>query len=69
MDAAAANTVPLDGELPTIPADVEDHPRTADFPSPMLWTGAVTPNYFRLMQIPSFQEECLPTRMGRMRRE
>lgn len=52
VDAAAANTVPLDGQLPTIPADVEDHPRTADFPSPMLWTGAVTPHYFRLMQVP-----------------
>jgi predicted permease len=51
-DAAAANTVPLDGKLPEIPGDVEDHPRTPDFPSPMLWTGAVTSNYFRLMQIP-----------------
>lgn len=52
VDAAMANTVPLDGQLPAIPADVEDHPRTADFPSPMLWIGAVTPHYFRLMQIP-----------------
>ena len=52
VDAAIANTVPLDGQLPAIPADVEDHPRTADFPSPMLWTGAVSPHYFRLMQIP-----------------
>ncbi len=52
VDAAAVNTVPLDGQIPAIPADVEDHPRSADFPSPMLWTGAVTPNYFRLMQIP-----------------
>ncbi len=52
VDAAIANTVPLDGQLPAIPADVEDHPRTAEFPSPMLWTGAVTPNYFRLMHIP-----------------
>ncbi len=52
ISVAAANTVPLDGQLPTIPADVQDHPRTADFPSPMLWTGAVTPSYFRLMQIP-----------------
>lgn len=52
VDAAVANTVPLDGQLPAIPADVEDHPRTADFPSPMLWTGAVTAQYFRLMQIP-----------------
>ena len=52
IDVAAANTVPLDGQLPAIPADVEDHPRTPDFPSPMLWTGAVTPGYFRLLQIP-----------------
>lgn len=52
VDAAVANTVPLDGQLPAIPADVEDHPRTAEFPSPMLWTGAVTPHYFQLMQIP-----------------
>ncbi|MFL6350812.1 MAG: ABC transporter permease [Bryobacteraceae bacterium] len=52
VDAAIANTVPLDGQLPAIPADVEDHPRTPDFPSPMLWTGAVASNYFRLMQIP-----------------
>jgi putative ABC transport system permease protein len=46
------NTVPLDGMLPAIPADVEDHPKTADFPAPMLWTGAITPNYLGLMQIP-----------------
>ncbi len=52
LSVAAANTVPLDGQLPTIAADVQDHPRTADFPSPVLWTGAVTPSYFRLMQIP-----------------
>lgn len=52
VDVAGANTVPLDGQLPAIPTDVEDHPRTADFPSPMLWIGAVTPSYFRLMQIP-----------------
>lgn len=51
-NVAAANATPLDGQLPAIPADVQDHPRTADFPSPMLWTGAVTPSYFRLMQIP-----------------
>ncbi|HEX4230959.1 MAG TPA: ABC transporter permease [Bryobacteraceae bacterium] len=51
-DAAVVNTVPLDGMLPAIPADVEDHPKTADFPAPMLWTGAITPNYLRLMQIP-----------------
>jgi predicted permease len=51
-DAAIANTLPLDGQLPALPADVEDHPKTADFPAPMLWAGAVSPDYFRLMQIP-----------------
>jgi predicted permease len=49
---AIANTVPLDGELPAIAADLEDHPKTADFPSPMLWTGAITPGYLPLMGIP-----------------
>jgi predicted permease len=49
---ALANTVPLDGELPAMAADVEDHPKTADFPSPMLWTGAITPGYLPLMGIP-----------------
>jgi predicted permease len=52
VDAAVANTVPLDGQLPAIPVDVENHPRTADFPSPMFWAGAVSSHYFRLMQIP-----------------
>ena len=52
VDAAVANTVPLDGQLPVIPADVEDHPRTAEFPSPMFWIGAVTPHYFQMLQIP-----------------
>ncbi len=50
--AAIANTVPLDGQFPTIPVDVEDHPKTADFPAPMFWTGAVTADYFRMLRIP-----------------
>jgi predicted permease len=51
-DVAIANTVPLDGQLPSIPVDVEDHPKTADFPAPMFWTGAVSPDYFRMLHIP-----------------
>jgi putative ABC transport system permease protein len=51
-DVAAANTVPLDGKFPAIPADVEDHPKSADFPAPMLWAGAVTAGYLPLMRIP-----------------
>ena len=49
---ALVNTLPLDGGLPAIAADVEDHPKTADFPAPMLWTGAISPNYLELMHIP-----------------
>jgi putative ABC transport system permease protein len=52
LEAAIANAVPLDGTLPSIPTDVEDHPKSADFPAPMLWAGAITPNYLPLMQIP-----------------
>jgi putative ABC transport system permease protein len=52
VDATVVNTVPLDGKLPALAVDVEGHPKTAEFPAPMLWTGAITPNYLRLMQIP-----------------
>jgi len=51
-DVAAANTVPLDGRYPAIPADVEGHPKSADFPAPMLWAGAVTADYLSLLHIP-----------------
>ncbi|MGC4051797.1 MAG: ABC transporter permease [Paludibaculum sp.] len=50
--AAVANSVPLDGQAPTIPVDVEGHPKTADNPAPMFWFGAVTSGYFDLMKIP-----------------
>jgi predicted permease len=52
VDAALANTVPMDGNLPSFPVDVENHPKTADFPAPMFWTGAISPGYQRLMGIP-----------------
>jgi putative ABC transport system permease protein len=51
-DVAIANTVPLDGQFPFIPVDLEDHPKSADFPAPMFWTGAVSPDYFRMLGIP-----------------
>jgi predicted permease len=50
-DVAIANHVPLDGELPNIPAEVEGHPFTAGHPTPMLWAGAITPDYFQIMHI------------------
>jgi predicted permease len=52
VDAALANTVPMDGSLPSVSVDVEDHPKTADFPAPMFWEGAISPGYQRLMGIP-----------------
>jgi predicted permease len=48
---AISNSVPLDGALPTLPIDVEGHPKTADHPAPMVWFGAVSPDYFRMLHI------------------
>lgn len=50
--AAVANSVPLDGRVPTTPVDIEGHPKTADFPAPMLWLEAVSPGYLGTMRIP-----------------
>lgn len=50
--AAIANTVPLDPSMPMIPVDVEGHPKSVDFPAPMMWAGAVSSDYLRLMGIP-----------------
>ena len=51
-DAAVANALPLDGEQPIIPVDVEGHPKSADHPSPVLWAGAISPAYIHMMGIP-----------------
>jgi len=32
--------------------DVEGHPKTADFPAPMFWAGAIAPDYFQMLHIP-----------------
>jgi predicted permease len=48
---AISNSVPFDGDLPTIPIDVEGHPKTVDHPAPMVWFGAVSPDYFRILHI------------------
>jgi putative ABC transport system permease protein len=54
--AAAANTVPLTGEVPYVVAEVEDHPlREGEALAPLLWAGAITPDYFHLMGIPILQ--------------
>jgi putative ABC transport system permease protein len=51
-DVAVANTIPLDGQIPSLPFDVEGHPKTADFPAPLFWAGAITPDYFQMLHIP-----------------
>ena len=58
-EVALANTLPMDGTLPLIAADVENHPRTADHPSPMLWAGAVSAGYLKLMGIPLLEGRSL----------
>jgi putative ABC transport system permease protein len=50
--AAVANSVPLDGTLPTVPVDVEGHPKSIEHPAPLFWFGAVSPDYTRLLRIP-----------------
>ncbi len=51
-DVAATNVLPLSGEVPSIPVEAEGHPIAPDTLAPMLWAGAVTPEYFRVMGIP-----------------
>jgi putative ABC transport system permease protein len=51
-DAAVASAVPLDSEQPDLPVDVEGHPKSVDHPAPMLWSGAVSPGYIRMLRIP-----------------
>jgi predicted permease len=50
---AAANALPLGGQIPALPAELEDHrivPGETTYP--VLWGAAVTPSYFRILQIP-----------------
>jgi predicted permease len=52
-DAAAANTIPMAADIPSIPVAVEGHPYIPGHTLwPMFWAGAVTPPYFHLMRIP-----------------
>jgi putative ABC transport system permease protein len=51
-DVAAANTAPLNSEIPILPVEMEGHPFTPGNPATLLWVGAVTPGYFQIMRIP-----------------
>lgn len=52
-EVAIANTLPMDGRftISSIPVELEDHPKSVDFPAPMFWGGAVSPGYFQMMHI------------------
>jgi putative ABC transport system permease protein len=52
-EAAAANTLPLDSYPPRLPVVIEGQPYVpAEHVVPLFWSGAVTPDYFRIMGIP-----------------
>jgi len=52
-EVAATNAVPLSGETPAVPAEIEGYPLDpAASIAPLLWAGAVTPDFFRVMRIP-----------------
>jgi putative ABC transport system permease protein len=51
-DVAAANTAPLSGEIPLLPVELEGHPILPGQDATLLWSGAVTPEYFQIMRIP-----------------
>jgi putative ABC transport system permease protein len=51
--AAAANMEPLsDGIPPILPVEMEGHPFVTGQPATLLWSGAVTPDYFQILSIP-----------------
>ena len=52
-EVAAVNAVPLSTDVPAVVVDLEGHPRkAAETLAPILWAGAITPEYFRVMRIP-----------------
>jgi predicted permease len=55
-DVALVNVLPLTGERPAVPAELEGHPiDPAQNLNPILWAGAVTQDYFSAMRIPVLQ--------------
>ncbi|HUK89255.1 MAG TPA: ABC transporter permease, partial [Blastocatellia bacterium] len=64
-EAAAANTIPLSHEVPALPVEFEEHAikPTAEL-LPLVWAGAVTPDYFHLMRIPILEGRVFDTGDG-----
>ena len=52
-EVAAASALPLAGEIPFLPVEVEGQPlQPAEKGAPLAWAGAITPDYFQLLGIP-----------------
>ena len=54
-EVAAASTLPLSGEEPLLPVEMEGHPLVTGQIPPLVWAGAVTPAYFGVMRIPALR--------------
>jgi putative ABC transport system permease protein len=53
---AAASTLPMSGDQPLLPVEMEGHRLDpAAGRAPLLWAGAVTPDYFDLLHVPLLQ--------------
>ena len=50
--AAAANTEPLSSEIPLLAVEMDGRPFAPGRPATLLWSGAVTPDYFQILGIP-----------------
>ena len=50
---AAINAIPLGGQIPAVPVELEGHPVVPGQDlNTLLWAGAVSPEYFQLLRIP-----------------
>ena len=62
---AAINAIPLGGQVPAVPVELEEHPLApSENLAPILWAGAVTPGYFQLMRIPVLRGQPFSDAMG-----
>jgi predicted permease len=50
--AALINTLPLDGRVAKRSVEIEGHPPDGSAPLPLVWLNVITPEYFRVMNMP-----------------
>jgi len=64
-DVAAINAIPLGGQVPAVPVELQGHPIVpTENVAPILWAGAVTSEYFQLMRIPVLRGEVFTYEVG-----